>query len=122
MTARGSTSIVASRRDLGSRRCASGHGSSAARAGSTVARGSGHPSVWPCPSRRGRTTVPETESAIRLLVVDDHQMVREGLRSMLSGEAIDIVGEAASGSEAVRGVAELSPEVVLLDLALPDVD
>ena len=65
---------------------------------------------------------PATEPAIRLLVVDDHLMVREGLRSMLSGEEIEIVGEAATGSEAVRVAADLSPEVVLLDLELPDVD
>jgi DNA-binding NarL/FixJ family response regulator len=65
---------------------------------------------------------PATEPAIRLLVVDDHLMVREGLRSMLSGEEIEIVGEAATGSEAVRVAADLCPEVVLLDLELPDVD
>jgi DNA-binding NarL/FixJ family response regulator len=65
---------------------------------------------------------PATEPAIRLLVVDDHLMVREGLRSMLSGEEIEIVGEVATGSEAVRVAADLCPEVVLLDLELPDVD
>jgi DNA-binding NarL/FixJ family response regulator len=63
-----------------------------------------------------------TEPAIRLLVVDDHLMVREGLRSMLGGEEIEIVGEAATGGEAVRVAADLSPEVVLLDLELPDMD
>ena len=65
---------------------------------------------------------PATEPAIRLLVVDDHLMVREGLRSMLSGEEIEIVGEASTGAEAVRAAADLSPEVVLLDLELPDMD
>ena len=65
---------------------------------------------------------PVTEPAIRLLVVDDHLMVREGLRSMLSGEEIEIVGEASTGGEAVRIAADLSPEVVLLDLELPDMD
>ena len=49
-------------------------------------------------------------------------MVREGLRSMLSGEEIEIVGEASTGGEAVRVAADLSPEVVLLDLELPDMD
>jgi DNA-binding NarL/FixJ family response regulator len=63
-----------------------------------------------------------TEPAIRLLVVDDHLMVREGLRSMLGGEGIEIVGEASSGGEAVRVAAALSPDVVLLDLELPDMD
>ncbi len=65
---------------------------------------------------------PATEPTIRLLAVDDHPMVREGLRSMLGGEGIDIVGEAANGRDAVRLVAELSPDVVLLDLELPDMD
>jgi DNA-binding NarL/FixJ family response regulator len=65
---------------------------------------------------------PATEPAIRLLVVDDHLMVREGLRSMLGDEGIEIVGEASSGGEAVRVAADLSPDVVLLDLELPDMD
>ena len=65
---------------------------------------------------------PATEPSIRLLVVDDHLMVREGLRSMLSGEAIEIVGEASTGGEAVRAAADLSPDVILLDLELPDMD
>jgi DNA-binding NarL/FixJ family response regulator len=65
---------------------------------------------------------PATEPAIRLLVVDDHLMVREGLRSMLSGEEIEIVGEASTGGEAIRIAADLSHEVVLLDLELPDMD
>ena len=52
---------------------------------------------------------PAPEPPIRLLVVDDHLMVREGLRSMLSGEEIEIVGEASTGGEAVRIAADLSP-------------
>jgi DNA-binding NarL/FixJ family response regulator len=58
----------------------------------------------------------------RVLVVDDHPMVREGLRSMLGGDGVDVVGEAASGAEAVRQAAALVPDVVLLDLELPDID
>jgi len=63
-----------------------------------------------------------TEPAARVLVVDDHPMVREGLRSMLDGEGVEIVGEAASGTEALARVRELQPDVVLLDLELPDQD
>ena len=63
-----------------------------------------------------------TEPAIRLLVVDDHLMVREGLRSMLGGAEIEIIGEASTGTEALRIVADRSPHVVLLDLELPDMD
>jgi DNA-binding NarL/FixJ family response regulator len=55
-------------------------------------------------------------------VVDDHPMVREGLRSMLSAEGIEVAGEAACGAEAVRGADELAPDLVLLDLELPDAD
>ncbi len=57
-----------------------------------------------------------------MLVVDDHPMVREGLRSMLGSDAVEVVGEAGSGAEAVRLAGKLTPDVVLLDLRLPDVD
>ena len=66
--------------------------------------------------------MPAAERAVRVLVVDDHPMVREGLRSMLDGEGVEIVGEAASGGEAVQRAIELQPDVVLLDLELPDLD
>ena len=57
---------------------------------------------------------------IRVLVVDDHPVVRQGLRSFLaSREGIDVVGEAADGAAAVEEAARLRPHVVLLDLAMP---
>lgn len=59
---------------------------------------------------------------LRVLIVDDHPMVRAGLRSMLTGEEVEVVGEAASGAEAVDRAATLEPELVLLDVELPDVD
>lgn len=59
---------------------------------------------------------------IRVLVVDDHPMVREGLRSMLGGNGVCVAGEAASGAEALRRAAERNVDVVLLDLELPDMD
>ena len=56
----------------------------------------------------------------RVLIVDDHQMVREGLRYLLTrAPDLDVVGEAANGSEAVALVNTLSPDVVLMDLAMP---
>ena len=59
---------------------------------------------------------------IRVLIVDDHEVVREGLRSILAtDEDVELVGEAADGSEAVRLAAELSPDIVLMDLSMPGV-
>jgi DNA-binding NarL/FixJ family response regulator len=64
----------------------------------------------------------ETKS-IRVLIVDDHPMVREGLGSMLAAAAdMEVVGEAGTGAEAIAQVEALQPDVVLLDLQLPDVD
>jgi DNA-binding NarL/FixJ family response regulator len=58
---------------------------------------------------------------IRLFLVDDHEMVREGLKLMLSHyDDIDVIGEAGTGREAVSGVSLERPAVVLLDLQLPD--
>lgn len=59
---------------------------------------------------------------IRVLVVDDHPMVREGLRSMLSDEGIEVVGEAGCAAEALERCAALRPDVVLLDMQLPGQD
>jgi len=59
-------------------------------------------------------------SAIRLLLVDDHNIVRDGLRALLSGlNEFQIVGEATSGRAAVNLTQELHPDVVLMDLAMP---
>jgi DNA-binding NarL/FixJ family response regulator len=60
---------------------------------------------------------------IRLLLVDDHRLVRAGLRSLLDGaDGIEVVGEAADGATAVRLVAEQAPDVVLMDLSMPGMD
>jgi DNA-binding NarL/FixJ family response regulator len=57
---------------------------------------------------------------IRVLIADDHRVYREGVRALLDGEAtIKIVGEAASGEEAVERAARLAPDVVLMDLKMP---
>jgi DNA-binding NarL/FixJ family response regulator len=62
-----------------------------------------------------------SRSAIRLLLVDDHAIVRMGLRTLLSrSESIDIVGEAASAADAVAEANRLKPDIVLMDVRLKD--
>jgi two-component system, NarL family, response regulator DevR len=68
-----------------------------------------------------KTHTSETKEAIRLLLVDDHEMVRLGLRSLFADAAhISIVGEASGVSEAIAQARLLKPDVVLLDLRLAD--
>jgi PAS domain S-box-containing protein len=72
-----------------------------------------------------KTPVPRgtTESSIRVLIADDHAMVREGLRLLLTHDpAIEVVGETATGREAVRLAHVLHPDVVLMDLLMPEMD
>jgi DNA-binding NarL/FixJ family response regulator len=59
---------------------------------------------------------------IRLLLVDDHQLVRDGLRARLGDEAdIEVVGEAGTGQEALSAAAILRPDLALVDIGLPDI-
>ena len=67
------------------------------------------------------STTPEIKP-ISILIVDDHPMVREGLRSMPQAPDIKVVGEASSGAEALRQVQQLQPDVVLMDIRMPDMD
>src|SRR3712207_5920838 len=61
--------------------------------------------------------------SIRLLIADDHALVRSGLRSMLGREpGIEIVGEARNGREAVELCRSLRPDLVLMDVRMPDMD
>lgn len=59
--------------------------------------------------------------AIRLLLADDHRLLREGLRRSLTDEGFEVVGEAADGDEACDLVDELVPDVVLMDVTMPNV-
>ena len=64
------------------------------------------------------------QEVIRVVVVDDHLVVREGLRMMLelAGEGFALVGDAADGTTALHVVEELQPDVVLMDLRMPGMD
>jgi len=67
--------------------------------------------------------IAEPQTVIRVLIVDDHGVVREGLRAYLELEPdIHVVGEARDGVDAVRRAEELEPDVVLMDLVMPNMD
>ena len=59
---------------------------------------------------------------IRLMLVDDHRMLRQGLRRSLEEEGFYVVGEASDGDEAVRLVPAAKPDVILMDVTMPDMD
>src|ERR1043166_2354918 len=65
----------------------------------------------------------KTKQQIRILMADDHAIFRDGLRKLLDGdEEIVIVGEAQNGAECVKMLAKLKPDILLLDLRMPDKD
>ena len=64
-----------------------------------------------------------TTTKTRILLVDDHQIVREGLRSLIERYPdMETIGEAAEGRTAVRMAAELKPDIVIMDVAMPDLN
>jgi len=56
---------------------------------------------------------------LRVLIVDDHDLFRSGLRNLLEEQGVQVIGEAAAGQEAVQIVRELAPDVVVMDLNMP---
>ena len=60
--------------------------------------------------------------SVRLLLVDDHRMLREGLRRSMTDQGFDVVGEASDGAEAVDMAGELRPDVILMDVTMPTLD
>ena len=66
---------------------------------------------------------PDVAARIRVLIVDDHAMVRRGMRDFLDlHDDLEVVGEAADGAAALDAAAELSPDVVVMDLLMPGMD
>lgn len=60
---------------------------------------------------------------IKVLIADDHTIVREGVRILLEAQPdIEVVGEAADGQEAVTRVREFQPDIVLIDIAMPNLN
>jgi DNA-binding NarL/FixJ family response regulator len=59
---------------------------------------------------------------MRVLIADDHALFRDGLRSMLEARGVDVTGEARNGREAVDQARRLSPDIVLMDLNMPELD
>jgi DNA-binding NarL/FixJ family response regulator len=65
------------------------------------------------------TTQEEAGVVARVLLVDDHDLFRTGLRNLLEEQGVQIVGEAGNGADAIRDVRELAPDVVVMDLNMP---
>jgi DNA-binding NarL/FixJ family response regulator len=61
-------------------------------------------------------------SGPRVVIADDQTLVRSGFRMILKGAGVEVVGEAADGAEAIEVVARLRPDVVLMDIRMPDLD
>ena len=73
-------------------------------------------------AERRESTLPQERSMknLRILVVDDHEVVRRGLLALLGTQASwEVVGEAANGPDAVKKVAQTKPDVVIMDITMP---
>jgi DNA-binding NarL/FixJ family response regulator len=65
----------------------------------------------------------ETAMSIKILLVDDHEVLRSGLRSLIARNAdMEVVAEAGTGRDAVRIAARIEPDVVVMDISLPDIN
>ncbi|MET1041917.1 MAG: response regulator transcription factor, partial [Acidimicrobiales bacterium] len=65
---------------------------------------------------------PDGPPAVRLMLADDHRMLREGLRRSMTEQGFSVVGEAADGAQAVELAHRLLPDVILMDVTMPELD
>src|ERR1700687_2499520 len=73
-------------------------------------------------SRRAGALPSRSTRLMRVLLADDHALFRDGLRSLLEARGVEVMGEARNGREAVDQTRRLSPDVVLMDLDMPELD
>ena len=69
-----------------------------------------------------RVSADKGNVATRILVVDDHPLTREALAALLAGHGFDVVGMASDGREAMDAARRLQPQLILLDLSMPEID
>ena len=72
-------------------------------------------------SPKSKVQTKEEKIDLRVLLVDDHDLFRTGLRNLLEEQGLQIVGEASNGKDAIRLVRELAPDIVVMDLNMPGV-
>ena len=70
-------------------------------------------------AKRGDEEGAKGLDELRVLVVDDHDLFRTGLRNLLEQEGVNVVGEAENGEAAIRLASDLAPDVVIMDLNMP---
>ena len=86
------------------------------------ARGNGPPVEWPT-NRIWQLELMALAKATRIILAEDHRILREGLHAIFRGEAdLEVVGEAEDGREAINQARELQPDLLILDLSMPRLD
>jgi DNA-binding NarL/FixJ family response regulator len=86
--------------------------------GSSIVEGKVSP--WIARASSGGNGLVSEKKAFRILIADDHEAVRRGLRSALLGAGWQVCGEAVDGRDAIRKAAELRPDLVILDVSMPN--
>src|SRR6266545_1776470 len=105
------------RADTACTTCASGRSPSAARSVWKASPARAREYAWSC--RRWRRGMAEPQ--VRVMLVDDHEVVREGLRTLIGRQKdMVVVGEAGTTAEAIETAAKAKPDVIIMDVRLPD--